>query len=318
MTDRAGALSRYKIVDPSFHNWFGLAMAMRNRGISDFPLCIKSFNPPYCGFDPVVRMTRKREMIYKSSDEIHPGHQTMPIGGPALAMPRAIRGPSESRRSRCAGCAVLLDACPRRDLRESDGRLRSTSTMSLLPGCEHACPNGAIAFGRTIASVVLAGGLVVSGEPDAAPAAMKPGRVGALQAGVFSLRRERGAAARARRTRKSNPLGGGTRTLECRTRVARHRQTHAADRSRAEQHGECRSRHFRRLPRSRSSHESERGDIGARTRPRPSASQDARRSSRSTINPGAADSLSLSTESCGPRENHGSDSVRKASRCSPF
>ena len=51
MTDDSGALSRYKIVDPSFHNWFGLAMAMRNRGISDFPLCNKSFNLSYCGFD---------------------------------------------------------------------------------------------------------------------------------------------------------------------------------------------------------------------------------------------------------------------------
>ena len=50
-TDRAGALSRYKIVDPSFHNWFALAMSMRNRGISDFPLCNKSFNLSYCGFD---------------------------------------------------------------------------------------------------------------------------------------------------------------------------------------------------------------------------------------------------------------------------
>jgi len=50
-TDRTGALSRYKIVDPSFHNWFALAMSMRNRGISDFPLCNKSFNLSYCGFD---------------------------------------------------------------------------------------------------------------------------------------------------------------------------------------------------------------------------------------------------------------------------
>ena len=25
--------------------------AMRNRGISDFPLCNKSFNLSYCGFD---------------------------------------------------------------------------------------------------------------------------------------------------------------------------------------------------------------------------------------------------------------------------
>lgn len=41
----------YKIVDPSFHNWTGLAMALRNGEISDFPLCNKSFNLSYCGHD---------------------------------------------------------------------------------------------------------------------------------------------------------------------------------------------------------------------------------------------------------------------------
>jgi Ni,Fe-hydrogenase III large subunit len=51
LTDRAGRLSHYKIVDPSFRNWFGLAIAMRNQAISDFPLCNKSFNLSYCGHD---------------------------------------------------------------------------------------------------------------------------------------------------------------------------------------------------------------------------------------------------------------------------
>jgi Ni,Fe-hydrogenase III large subunit len=51
ITDRAGRLSHYKIVDPSFRNWFGLAMAMRDQAISDFPLCNKSFNLSYCGHD---------------------------------------------------------------------------------------------------------------------------------------------------------------------------------------------------------------------------------------------------------------------------
>jgi Ni,Fe-hydrogenase III large subunit len=41
----------YKVVDPSFHNWFGLALAMRGQQISDFPLCNKSFNLSYCGHD---------------------------------------------------------------------------------------------------------------------------------------------------------------------------------------------------------------------------------------------------------------------------
>ena len=41
----------YKVVDPSFHNWTGLALAMRGQALSDFPLCNKSFNLSYCGFD---------------------------------------------------------------------------------------------------------------------------------------------------------------------------------------------------------------------------------------------------------------------------
>jgi Ni,Fe-hydrogenase III large subunit len=50
-TDAAGDFSLYKIVDPSFHNWMGLAMALRDQQISDFPLCNKSFNLSYCGHD---------------------------------------------------------------------------------------------------------------------------------------------------------------------------------------------------------------------------------------------------------------------------
>ncbi len=51
LTDGAGRFRRYKIVDPSFHNWTGLALALRGQAISDFPLCNKSFNLSYCGFD---------------------------------------------------------------------------------------------------------------------------------------------------------------------------------------------------------------------------------------------------------------------------
>lgn len=46
-----GELIRYKIKDPSFNNWYMLSMAVRNNGISDFPLCNKSFNLSYCGND---------------------------------------------------------------------------------------------------------------------------------------------------------------------------------------------------------------------------------------------------------------------------
>jgi Ni,Fe-hydrogenase III large subunit len=46
-----GTLQAYKIVDPSFHNWLGLALALRGNQISDFPLCNKSFNLSYAGHD---------------------------------------------------------------------------------------------------------------------------------------------------------------------------------------------------------------------------------------------------------------------------
>ena len=51
LTDGEGRFRCYKIVDPSFHNWMGLAMALRDQQISDFPLCNKSFNLSYCGHD---------------------------------------------------------------------------------------------------------------------------------------------------------------------------------------------------------------------------------------------------------------------------
>jgi Ni,Fe-hydrogenase III large subunit len=51
ISDRLGGFARYKIKDPSFHNWFGLAYAMRGQEISDFPLCNKSFNLSYSGHD---------------------------------------------------------------------------------------------------------------------------------------------------------------------------------------------------------------------------------------------------------------------------
>lgn len=51
ITDETGRLIRYKIKDPSWHNWSGLSYAMRGQEISDFPLCNKSFNLSYCGVD---------------------------------------------------------------------------------------------------------------------------------------------------------------------------------------------------------------------------------------------------------------------------
>ena len=46
-----GRLRHYKVQDPSLPNWFGLAMAVRDNEISDFPICNKSFDLSYCGND---------------------------------------------------------------------------------------------------------------------------------------------------------------------------------------------------------------------------------------------------------------------------
>jgi Ni,Fe-hydrogenase III large subunit len=51
VTDPTGAIRRHKVVDPSFHNWSGLAAALPGNQISDFPLCNKSFNLSYAGHD---------------------------------------------------------------------------------------------------------------------------------------------------------------------------------------------------------------------------------------------------------------------------
>ncbi|HET9553728.1 MAG TPA: hydrogenase [Anaeromyxobacteraceae bacterium] len=50
-TDAAGRLRHYQAQDPSLRNWHGLALAVRENEISDFPICNKSFDLSYCGSD---------------------------------------------------------------------------------------------------------------------------------------------------------------------------------------------------------------------------------------------------------------------------
>jgi len=49
--DLDGALSRVKIVDPSFHGWPALPVALADTIVPDFPLVNKSFNLSYAGND---------------------------------------------------------------------------------------------------------------------------------------------------------------------------------------------------------------------------------------------------------------------------
>jgi len=50
-TDASGGLCGYRVQDPSLRNWMGLALAVRENEISDFPICNKSFDLSYCGND---------------------------------------------------------------------------------------------------------------------------------------------------------------------------------------------------------------------------------------------------------------------------
>ena len=50
-TGADGNLLHYKVQDPSMQNWYGLALALRENEISDFPICNKSFDLSYCGND---------------------------------------------------------------------------------------------------------------------------------------------------------------------------------------------------------------------------------------------------------------------------
>lgn len=51
LSDENRNLVQYKIKDPSFNNWYGLSLALRETAISDFPLCNKSFDLSYAGHD---------------------------------------------------------------------------------------------------------------------------------------------------------------------------------------------------------------------------------------------------------------------------
>ncbi|MHB0913906.1 MAG: hydrogenase large subunit [Armatimonadota bacterium] len=50
-TDSDGRIQRYAVRDPSFSNWTGLSIAVRENLVPDFPLCNKSFNLSYSGND---------------------------------------------------------------------------------------------------------------------------------------------------------------------------------------------------------------------------------------------------------------------------
>jgi Ni,Fe-hydrogenase III large subunit len=51
MIGKDGNIYRWKITDPSFHNWRALKIAVRHNIVPDFPVINKSFNLSYSGND---------------------------------------------------------------------------------------------------------------------------------------------------------------------------------------------------------------------------------------------------------------------------
>lgn len=51
ISDENGAISAYKIKDPSMHNWKAMELSVRNLEISDFPINNKSYDLSYSGCD---------------------------------------------------------------------------------------------------------------------------------------------------------------------------------------------------------------------------------------------------------------------------
>ena len=51
MTDKNGNIYRWKITDPSFHNWRAIKLAVLHNIVPDFPVINKSFNLSYSGND---------------------------------------------------------------------------------------------------------------------------------------------------------------------------------------------------------------------------------------------------------------------------
>ena len=111
ITDAQSRFSRYKVVDPSFHNWPALAFVLRRQQISDFPICNKSFKPVLLRPRPVsVSHAIEGEPVLKILlTRLKQGHRTIQYpDGPAPEMPDRFRGLPIIDSAKCAdGCRAM-------------------------------------------------------------------------------------------------------------------------------------------------------------------------------------------------------------------
>ena len=176
ITDADGQVPRYKVVDPSFHNWTALALAhAAGTQISDFPLCNKSFNLSYAG---TTCDARRASMLDLIRDRLQQGMRTMRVPAGARAeLPGAVPRPPVARCRRAAPTAA--GRAPTRApsallVRGPDGRTALDLGACLFcPEEAAACPEGAIGYTRDhrLATTHARGPGVADGRGRAGPRA---------------------------------------------------------------------------------------------------------------------------------------------------
>ncbi len=143
-TGADGRIARYKVVDPSFHNWMGLQLALRGEQVSDFPLCNKSFNLSYAGHDSLIGILL---------DRLRLGRQTIAYPGGPARFPARFRGRPALHPELCpAGCTACADACPTDAIKGTGSPVLALEldlgACLFCARCQEACPEGAISFTR--------------------------------------------------------------------------------------------------------------------------------------------------------------------------
>ena len=113
LTDEAGRFRRYKIVDPSFHNWTGLALAMRGQADLGLPDLQQELQPVVLRLRPLARSPPCSSST-PSSIACKRGCETMAYPeGPAPALPDRHGGALRVDAAKCAeGCTACVPVCP--------------------------------------------------------------------------------------------------------------------------------------------------------------------------------------------------------------
>ena len=140
VTDERGRLARYKVKDPSFHNWLGLAMALQGRADLRLPALQQELQPLVRGARPVIDILKFR---------LGYGRQTVAFPDGPPKFPERFRGRPVVDPTRCAdGCAACAETCPTAAILDP-GKASMAVDMGrciFCGDCSQACPPGALAL----------------------------------------------------------------------------------------------------------------------------------------------------------------------------